>query len=170
MKNTENEQNDAAYTESSPLHAEQSEPSHSGEKQRRNECGICTLCCKLVAVEEIEKPVGSWCPHCLLGKGCKIYDARPTECQTWNCLWLQGAFGDQPGLRPDKCKVVVGYQAGFIMAMQDTAPRETGLRLIETLKASGKPMMIKRFGQPGVEVLNATIKEALQAGVIGPSR
>ncbi len=87
-----------------------------------NECGTCTLCCKLVHVHEIDKPVGKWCPHCSLGKGCQIYEARPTECKTWNCLWLQGAFGNDPDLRPDKCKVVVGYQADFIMVVEDAAP------------------------------------------------
>jgi hypothetical protein len=56
------------------------------------------------------------------------------------------------------------------MVVQDTVPRASGLQLVETLKASGKPMMIKRFGQPGVKVVNATVEEALKAGVIGPSR
>ena len=28
-------------------------------------CGTCTLCCKAVAVEELAKPIGDWCPHCV---------------------------------------------------------------------------------------------------------
>jgi hypothetical protein len=131
-----------------------------------NQCGTCTLCCKLVHVDEINKPVGKWCDHCALGKGCKIYDTRPTECRTWNCLWLQGAFGSHPDLRPDKCKVVVGYQAGFLMVVEDASPPKSGLRFVEELKTMGKPMVIKRYGQPGIKLVNATSKEALAAGVI----
>src|SRR5436305_14221849 len=40
-------------------------------------CGDCTLCCKLLSITELEKPIGKWCPHCEIGKGCKIYDCRP---------------------------------------------------------------------------------------------
>ena len=98
---------------------DKNEPTQVVEKVSGNECGTCTLCCKLVHVYEIDKPMGKWCPHCSLGKGCQIYEARPTECKTWNCLWLQGAFGNDPDLRPDKCKVVVGYQAEFIMVVED---------------------------------------------------
>jgi hypothetical protein len=141
-------------------------PAHEGNKTSRNQCGACTLCCKLVRVDEIDKPVGRWCHHCALGKGCNIYDTRPTECRTWDCLWLQGAFGDQPDLRPDKCKVVVGYQAGFIMVVEDAAPPKSGLRFVESLRALGKPMVIKRFGQPGIKLANATSAQALAAGVI----
>ena len=131
-----------------------------------NECGTCTLCCKLVHVHEIDKPVGRWCPHCSLGKGCQIYEVRPAECKTWNCLWLQGAFGNDPDLRPDKCKVVVGYQGGFIMVVEDAAPPKSGIRFVEELKKLGKPMVIKRLGQPGVKLANTTVKEAVAAGVI----
>ena len=51
-------------------------------------CGECTLCCKVMAIEELAKAAGSWCPHCKPGIGCRIYADRPTECQTFNCLWL----------------------------------------------------------------------------------
>ena len=145
---------------------DRNDPTHTAEKVSGNECGTCTLCCKLVHVYELDKPVGRWCPHCSLGKGCQIYEARPTECKTWNCLWLQGAFGTDPDLRPDKCKVVVGYQAGFIMVVEDAAPPQSGLRFVEELKKLRKPMVIKTFGRPGVRLVNATTKEAVAAGVI----
>jgi hypothetical protein len=142
------------------------QPSQLENRLSRNECGGCTLCCKMVRVEEIEKPAGEWCSHCSLGKGCQIYDTRPTECKTWDCLWLQGAFGNHPDLRPDKCKVVVGYQAGFFMVGEDAAPPSSGLRFVEELKKLGKPMVIKRLGRPGIKLANATIKQAVEAGVI----
>jgi hypothetical protein len=51
-------------------------------------CGDCTLCCKVMAIEELAKPVNIWCPHCKPGRGCLTYASRPAECQTFNCLWL----------------------------------------------------------------------------------
>lgn len=59
-----------------------------------------------MAIDELAKPAGSWCPHCKARSGCKIYGKRPTECQTFNCLWLtDGRLG--PHWKPNKSKVVV---------------------------------------------------------------
>jgi hypothetical protein len=69
-------------------------------------CQDCTLCCKVMAIDELKKPAGSWCRHCKSGRGCKIYDERPTECQTFSCLWLTDErLG--PHWKPNKSKVVV---------------------------------------------------------------
>jgi hypothetical protein len=51
-------------------------------------CGDCTLCCKVMAIEELDKPAGAWCGHCEPGMGCRVYAQRPTECRTFDCLWL----------------------------------------------------------------------------------
>lgn len=51
-------------------------------------CGTCTLCCKVLSIAEIGKPQGQWCPHCDVGKGCKIYTARPSECSGFHCGYL----------------------------------------------------------------------------------
>ena len=51
-------------------------------------CGDCTLCCKVMAIEELAKPAGQWCRHCKPGRGCLIYDSRPAECSAFDCLWL----------------------------------------------------------------------------------
>jgi len=70
------------------------------------ECGECTLCCKVMAIEELAKPVSSWCPHCKPGRGCLIYADRPAECRTYNCLWLiDERFG--PHWKPSKSKLVL---------------------------------------------------------------
>lgn len=69
-----------------------------------NLCGNCTLCCKLTAVPELNKPAGSWCKHCKAGKGCTIYDDRPESCKNFRCVWLTG--GLPPELRPDKSRVI----------------------------------------------------------------
>ena len=52
------------------------------------ECGSCTLCCSLLAIDEINKPKGEHCPNCDLGTGCRIYQKRPQECHDFYCGFL----------------------------------------------------------------------------------
>ena len=82
-------------------------------------CGTCTLCCKAVAVEELAKPIGEWCPHCVRQKGCAIYDARPESCRTFYCQWmLVGALG--PEWKPDRAKfALVMTAANHLTAFVD---------------------------------------------------
>lgn len=54
----------------------------------KRECGPCTLCCKLLAVQELQKPVGKYCKHAKFGCGCQIYADRPSTCQSFECLWV----------------------------------------------------------------------------------
>jgi len=51
-------------------------------------CDGCTMCCKVLGITELDKPVGKWCQFCDIGHGCKIYDTRPGECRTFHCMWL----------------------------------------------------------------------------------
>src|SRR5262249_4536517 len=70
-------------------------------------CGNCSLCCKLLRIDELKKPAGTWCPHCAPGRGgCKIYPNHPQECQRFYCSWL---ISDDlgPEWRATTCKVVV---------------------------------------------------------------
>jgi hypothetical protein len=87
-------------------------------------CGSCTLCCKIMAVEAVQKPRNQWCTHCDKTKGCTIYETRPETCATFECLWLASqvtpvAFG--PELRPDRSKVVLVPAAdeSFLIAHED---------------------------------------------------
>jgi hypothetical protein len=69
-------------------------------------CEDCTLCCKVMSIDELGKPAGSWCKHCNAGRGCKIYSERPTECRSFSCLWLMDdRLG--PHWKPNKSKIVV---------------------------------------------------------------
>ena len=36
-------------------------------------CGTCTLCCKVMAIAALKKPMNKWCEFCDKGAGCKIY-------------------------------------------------------------------------------------------------
>ena len=51
-------------------------------------CDGCTLCCKLMRVPTLKKAENAWCPHCRVGAGCGIYDARPDECEAFVCGYL----------------------------------------------------------------------------------
>lgn len=53
-------------------------------------CGTCTLCCKVLGIDALDKPRGQWCTHCATGKGCTIYADRPAECGSFDCLYIQG--------------------------------------------------------------------------------
>ena len=64
------------------------------------------MCCKVLAVDELAKPMGVLCAHCRPGKGCGIYDARPTACRSFECVWLMDP--EMPHrFRPDQTKVVL---------------------------------------------------------------
>jgi hypothetical protein len=60
-------------------------------------CGECSLCCKLLAIADLDKPGGEWCRHCKpTHDGCMIYDRRPEVCRKFACQWLKDAsFGDE---------------------------------------------------------------------------
>ena len=69
-------------------------------------CGDCSLCCKVMAVSEIDKPKGVWCGHFVRGTGCGVYSNRPEACRTFICQWLvNGQMG--PEWKPNTCKMVV---------------------------------------------------------------
>lgn len=81
-------------------------------------CGNCTLCCKLVPVEEIGKAAGHRCKHQRYGRGCMIYAVRPTSCREWSCMWLAGVDEEGPLAlsRPDRVGYVVDSVPDVIRA------------------------------------------------------
>ena len=53
------------------------------------ECGDCSLCCKVLDIDALNKPAGKWCQHCRPGDGgCSIYQTRPATCRDFACGWL----------------------------------------------------------------------------------
>ncbi|MEK7435432.1 MAG: hypothetical protein AAB150_00950 [Pseudomonadota bacterium] len=74
-------------------------------------CDGCTACCKVLKIEELNKPAHTWCAHCRIGSGCGIYATRPESCRVYECVWLQSQRGGRPlpaEMRPDKSRVVMG--------------------------------------------------------------
>ena len=82
------------------------------------QCGTCTLCCKLMGIEALGKPLGAWCAHCQPGKGCAIYPDRPQECRTFSCAWMiDETLGEE--WYPKKSKIVLTLEPGRIIAHVD---------------------------------------------------
>lgn len=72
-------------------------------------CDGCTMCCKLMRVEE--KPPMQWCQHCAIGEGCTIYEQRPRECRTFHCGYLRMPELNE-AWRPSNSKIVVAIGPG----------------------------------------------------------
>lgn len=90
-------------------------------------CDGCTLCCKLVAVEEIDKPMAEWCQHCDIGVGCKIYADRPRQCAGFYCGFLTNPdLGEE--WRPSKCKIVLSQERADRLAVHVDPDRPNAWR------------------------------------------
>lgn len=70
------------------------------------DCGSCTLCCKVYEVPAVESAAGSWCRHCLPGRGCGIHETRPQHCRSFFCLWMTQDFLG-PDWKPEKSRFVL---------------------------------------------------------------
>lgn len=79
-------------------------------------CGSCSMCCKVMRIEELSKPKLTWCHHCNVGKGCAIYESKPRECTDFQCLWLMNESLEDK-YKPDKLKIVLyPHMHGYILA------------------------------------------------------
>jgi hypothetical protein len=81
-------------------------------------CGACTLCCKVLAIDELHKPHGEWCPHAKPGRGCGIYTERPGSCREFHCGWLVSE-GLSEAWFPANSKIVLMYTENGITAVVD---------------------------------------------------
>ena len=77
------------------------EPSQISKK---NTCDGCTLCCKLLEIPELNKPVNEYCSLCKVNSGCSIYNTRPQSCRDFNCLYITHNLTER--LKPKNCHVV----------------------------------------------------------------
>jgi len=140
------------------------------------ECGTCMLCCKVMAIDDIGKPPGSWCWHIKRGTGCTIYDARPGECRRYFCHWMVDAnLSDE--WKPDRSKFTLAVNAGgHITAFVDPglpgawrqSPYfETFKRwAAEGVRARPPRVVMVRVGARGTVVLP---EREVDIGIIGPN-
>lgn len=57
-----------------------------------------------MGVKSLDKKSDTWCQHCEPGRGCKIYETRPTDCREFDCLWKTGLI--PLNMKPDRTKAV----------------------------------------------------------------
>ena len=65
-------------------------------------CKGCTLCCKVLAISELEKPRATWCTHCDVKAGCKIHGAHPAECRDFHAATSPTRRSTSAGPRADR--------------------------------------------------------------------
>jgi len=79
-----------------------------GELVTGRECGDCTVCCTVPAIDDalIQKKSATTCRHCAPsgGGGCGIYETRPQVCRNFHCAWRHLSDMDDRW-RPDKSGV-----------------------------------------------------------------
>lgn len=69
-------------------------------------CGDCSLCCKILRIDVLEKAAGIWCRRFAKGVGCSIHAASPHECQKFQCYWtMSETMGE--AWRPDRSKLLI---------------------------------------------------------------
>ena len=64
------------------------------------------MCCKVLEIEDFDKPAGPWCDFCIPGGGCEVYATRPATCRDFTCLW-KGDRGLSAMLRPDRVGTIL---------------------------------------------------------------
>lgn len=107
-------------------------------------CGSCGLCCKVLAIEALDKPDGAWCGHFRKGGGCGFYEHRPAACRAFECLWLTSVrLSDE--WRPDK--------AGFVMYVDRDGKR------LNVVVDPGKPAAWRR--EPYYSYIKSMSRRAL---------
>lgn len=72
-------------------------------------CDGCTLCCKLLEIDVLEKPRGVWCRHCDKASGCTIYERRPDPCRIFHCGYLRLGQLDERW-KPAKAKFLINFE------------------------------------------------------------
>jgi hypothetical protein len=92
------------------------------------QCGDCQLCCKVLPTSEIGKPANQRCRHQRHGRGCVIYEHRPTSCRLWSCYWL---LGEDVGERPDRSRLIVDPMPDFVTTENDVAGERQQVPVIQ---------------------------------------
>jgi hypothetical protein len=136
-------------------------------------CGDCTLCCKVMAIEEFEKPAGSWCPHCKPGRGCLVYERRPAECRKYDCLWLIDVrFGEH--WKPSRSKLVLTLSADGIEircdpGFPDAWRKEPFRSEIRKLALAGEANDVMVLVVVGERMILVTPAHEFHLGTVGPN-
>jgi hypothetical protein len=135
-------------------------------------CGDCALCCKVMAIEALAKPVNSWCPHCTPGRGCMTYADRPAECETFGCLWLvNDLLGEE--WKPNISKFVLttsddGIEVRCDPGFPDAWRKEPYASEIREWAASGETSDMTVIVIVGQKVTLITPDREFDLGIVAP--
>jgi len=138
------------------------------------QCGDCTLCCKVMAIEQLAKPAGSWCPHCMPGRGCSRYAARPEECRLFDCLWLTDErFG--PHWKPNRARLVLttsldGIEVRCDPGFPDAWRKQPFRDEIQALATAGETHDVTVIVIAGQRTILITPDREFDLGVVGPEQ
>jgi hypothetical protein len=134
-------------------------------------CGECTLCCKVMAIETLEKPAGAWCRHCRPGRGCLM---RPAECRDYACLWLiDNRLG--PEWKPSKSKLVLttsedGIEIRCDPGFPDAWHKEPYRNQIRQWAASGETSDVTVLVIVNARMILVTAEQEFDLGVVQPDQ
>jgi hypothetical protein len=156
------------------------------------QCGGCTLCCKLLPVNELDKLAGERCRHQQTGKGCAVYRTRkmPACCHFWNCRWLVN--DDTADLsRPDRTHYVIDLLPDYVTVVNNEtgekenveviqiwcdpkfphAHRDPALRrYLERRAAEGKMALVRYNNKDAISIVMFNGKLHEHSGTVDPDR
>ena len=132
------------------------------------ECGTCTLCCRVLGVQEITKPPATLCTHCDEGGGCRIYETRPKQCRLFNCYFLTN-----PKLReqwrPSKSHIVLVVAPDGTRIGAHVDPERPGAWRREPFYSTLKTWARESVARPG-QIGQVLVSIGKQTIVILPDR
>lgn len=137
-------------------------------------CGDCTLCCKVMEIEQLTKPAGAWCPHCKPKHGCLIYADRPAECRAFNCLWRVNDRLDE-AWKPSKAKFVLttsddGIEVRCDPGFPDAWRKQPYLAEIRQWAVAGETHDVTVIVIIGQRMILVTADREFDLGIIGPDQ
>jgi len=97
------------------------------------ECGGCTACCFSLGITEVFSPPFTWCNHCHVGTGCRVYPERPLPCRLFDCLWRAG-YGRLRD-RPDKVGFILDEVEHEVVGQTVLQIHEYAPQALESQKA-----------------------------------
>jgi len=125
-----------------------------------------------MAIEELAKPVNSWCRHCRPRNGCTIYVDRPAECRTFSCLWLVNDLLDERW-KPNKSKFVLttsedGIEVRCDSGFPDAWRKEPYRTEILKWAISGETNDVTVVVVVGQRMILVTPDREFDLGIVGP--
>ncbi len=115
-------------------------------------CGDCGMCCKMVAVPELDKAAGVRCRHFAKAQGCAIQATKPGSCRAYQCIWTYAAPLDD-SWRPDRAGFILQPGAGNTLDVlpHPAAPNSwraepyySQLKAWADYRAAGRPLITVR--------------------------